>query len=87
MIEACTIWRYSDAVSKIKVIHENLSNYNNSIELKTIVIFALASFHDKKVLTQLKEENIDEYYRIKINNKHFKGKNGLFQAIEELKKL
>ena len=87
MIEACTIWRYSDAISKIKMIYENLSNYNNRIELKTIVIFALASFNDKKALTQLKEEDIDEYYRVKINNKHFKGKSGLFQALEELKKL
>ncbi|MCE7736971.1 MAG: hypothetical protein GPJ54_18950 [Candidatus Heimdallarchaeota archaeon] len=87
MIEACTIWKYSEAVPKIKEVYENLSKYNDSIEIKTITIFALAAFNDKKALTQLKEESIDEYYRVKINNKHFKGKSGLLQALEELKTL
>ncbi|OLS28950.1 MAG: hypothetical protein HeimC2_03880 [Candidatus Heimdallarchaeota archaeon LC_2] len=85
IIEAWAIWNYKQAKGKINKLFENTDKMESQIELKTISLFTLALFGDKKALKELKEGNIDTYYRIKVDSKHFTGRKGLVKALELLK--
>ncbi|MHA2030185.1 MAG: HEAT repeat domain-containing protein [Candidatus Kariarchaeaceae archaeon] len=87
IIEAWGLWRYSAGITEIKSIFDEQLDNESSIELKTISALVLASFGDEKALTVLKESNIDEYYRIKVASKLYRGRSGLIEAVNQLKKL
>lgn len=78
LIEALAIWKYSKSFELISDILKNSSN----IEIRTIALFALASFGDKNAKKELQSSEIDEYIRISQNNKTFRGRNGLLEALK-----
>ncbi len=77
-IELLALWRYKKSKEKIAKIIEN----TNSEEVKTMGLFALASFGDKKSKKALETCYDDEYIRIIVKNKTYRGKNGLLEALK-----
>ncbi len=86
IIEAWAIWNYKQATEIISKLFENSNLIESHIELKTISLFTLALFDDKNALKKLKEVDIDDYYRIKIDSIYYTGRDGLIKALKMLKK-
>lgn len=80
-IEALALWKYKKSK---KLIEEIMSNNTNDIEIKTISLFALAVFGDKKAKKSLIEGEIDDYTRITVGNKNYKGRKGLLLALDNI---
>lgn len=80
-IEALALWKYKKSK---KLIEEVMNMNENDLEIKTISLFALAVFGDKKAKKALMGEEIDDYTRITVNNTNYKGRKGLLLALDEI---
>ncbi len=82
-IEAMTLWNYKKSKDAIKKINHNEELMENE-ELKTIVLFSLASFGDKVALDKLRTDDIDNLIRISYNGRFYRGREGLFNLIKKI---
>lgn len=81
--EAFAIMKYKKSKDKIKQYY--VSNLDNlSLELKTAIVFALSSFGDKSAKKSLKNDEIDNFFTIKIGNQHYRGRKNLLKALNSL---
>ncbi len=82
-IEAMTLWNYKESKDAIKDISDNKELMRNE-ELKTIVLFSLATFGDKVALDRLKTDDIDNLIRISYNGQFYRGREGLLNLIQKI---
>ncbi|MHA2403544.1 MAG: HEAT repeat domain-containing protein [Candidatus Kariarchaeaceae archaeon] len=81
-IEALVIWKVKDSKDSIEKILTERDNL--SIEVKTMALFALAAFGSEDARIELETADIDEYTRINLKNKTYRGRNGLLDALTNL---
>ncbi|MHA2249994.1 MAG: HEAT repeat domain-containing protein [Candidatus Kariarchaeaceae archaeon] len=80
-IEALARWGFKKSQPSIKKI---LTESELDPEIKTIALFALASFGDTEARQQLMVEDIDEYLRIKLGRTTYTGRDGLLDALNKM---
>ncbi|MHA2501468.1 MAG: HEAT repeat domain-containing protein [Candidatus Kariarchaeaceae archaeon] len=82
-IEALALWKYKPAKAYISDTYFENRELND-LELKTISAFYLAVMGEKKGKNFLKNERVDNYMRIAVNDKHYRGGTGLLEAADRI---
>ncbi|MCY3410958.1 MAG: HEAT repeat domain-containing protein [Candidatus Heimdallarchaeota archaeon] len=77
-IEALGIWKYK----KAKNLIQEIVDISDNEEIITMGLFALAAFGEKSARKQLEERDVDSFWRITVNNTKYRGKKGLFLALD-----
>jgi len=82
IVEAMALWNFKKAskpIEKYYITHQTVP-----LELKTILLFAMASFGNKNAKKSLETEEIDNFSSIKVGDKRYRGRNGLLEALKKI---